>query len=272
MRQFGSVGSGAGQLSGPRGIDLGPGNQLVVADADNHRIARWEHADKDPQSGAAKVVIKVDGTTVNSKEPGCGTKNCQVSGSWTLDADDYAGGAHKVEVTATDAVGVTQTKAIDIETHGDHTDPAIALSGTMTQQASIGTTRPNYKLKAVATDSGPTEELKSGVASTVIKFDGTTVDSSSPGCPAGGCSITREWTLNSASKSVGPHTVEVKATDAAGRLSTKTLTINIQPDTTAPEVSYPGAFYSAPSGWLEQKKSATPPSPRTPATASPRSN
>ncbi len=254
LRQMGSVGAGLGQLSAPRGVDVGPGNQLVIADADNHRVARWAHADQDPQSGTAKVEVKVDGTTVNTKAPGCASKNCQVSGSWTLDADDYSGGAHKLEVVATDVVGISRTKAINIETHGDHTAPSIALSGTMTQQASIGTTRPNYKLKAVATDPGPTEELKSGVISTVIKVDGTTVDSTSPGCPAGGCSITREWTLDSATKAVGPHAVEVKATDAAGRVSTKTLTINIARDTTAPEVAYTGAFYSAPSGWLEQKK------------------
>ena len=94
-------------------------------------------------------------------------------------------------MTATDAVGIAQTKTIDIETHGDHTDPTLALSGTMTQQASLGTTRPNYKLTAGATDPGPAEERKSGVASTTIKVDGVVVDSAAPGCPAGACSITR---------------------------------------------------------------------------------
>lgn len=254
LRKFGSAGSGNSQFSEAGGLSFGPDNMLAVADAGNKRITRWSHADQDPQSGAAKVEVKVDGTTVNTKAPGCTTKNCQVTGSWTLDADDYAGGTHKVEVVATDAVGISGTKTINIETHGDNTAPAIALSGTMTQQASIGTARPNYKLKAVATDPGPEAELKSGVASTVIKVDGTTVDSSSPGCPAGGCSTTREWTLNSESYSVGSHTVEVKATDAVGRVSTKTLTIDIARDTTPPNVSYTGPFYSAPSGWLEQKQ------------------
>jgi len=254
LRQYGSGGSASSQFSEAGGLSFAPDNTLLIADAGNRRIARWSHADQDPQSGASKVVVTVDGATVHSKEPGCPTKNCSVSGNWTLDADDFVGGAHKLEVTATDAAGIPQAKTIDIETHGDHTDPAIALSGTMTQQASIGTTRPNYKLKAVSTDIGPDAELKSGVANTVIKVDGTVVDSSSPGCPAGGCSITREWTLNSESYSVGSHTVEVRATDAAGRLTTKTLTINIARDTTAPEVSYMGAFYSAPSGWLEQKQ------------------
>jgi len=256
LRKFGAGTSGSAnnQLFEPGGLSFGPDNTLAVADAGNKRVARWTHGDQDPQSGAAKVVVRVDGVAASTKEPGCATKNCQVSGSWTLDADDYAGGAHKVEVTATDAVGISATKTIDIQTHGDHTDPTIALSGTMTQQASIGTTRPTYKLKAEATDPGPTEELKSGVVMTSISVDGKVVDMSWPGCPAGGCSITREWTLNSSSYPVGSHTVEVKATDAVGRVSTKTLTINIARDTTAPEISYFGPFYSAPSGWLEQKK------------------
>lgn len=254
LRKFGSAGSGSNQFFEPGGLSFGPGNMLAVADAGNKRVTRWSHADQDPQSGVTGVEVKVDGEGLHSKGQSCPEKNCSLSDSWTLDADDFTGGAHKVEVIATDAVGISQTKTIDIETHGDHTDPSIALSGTMTQQASIGTTRPSYKLKAVSTDSGPTGELKSGVASTVIKVDGAVVDSSSPGCPAGGCSITREWTLNSESYSVGSHTVEVKATDAAGRVGTKTLTIDIARDTTAPEVSYTGAFYSAPSGWLEQKQ------------------
>ncbi|HEX6780646.1 MAG TPA: hypothetical protein VF125_01310 [Solirubrobacterales bacterium] len=254
LRQFGTGGSASGQFTEAGGLSFAPDNTLLVADAGNKRIARWSHADQDPQSGVTAVDVKVDGEVLHSKGQSCGTKNCSLSGSWTLDADELAGGAHKVEVVATDAVGISQTKTIDIETHGDHTDPAIALSGTMTQQASIGTTRPTYKLKVVATDTGPAAELKSGVASMVIKVDGTTVDSSSPGCPGGGCAITREWTLNSESYSVGSHTVEVRATDAAGRLATKTLTINIARDTTAPEVTYMGALYSAPSGWLEQKK------------------
>ena len=260
LRKFGTAGGGNNQFFEAGGLSFGPDNSLAVADAGNKRVARWSHADLDRQSGASKVEVKVDGASVHTKAPGCSSgdpyipgKNCSISGSWTLDADDYAGGAHNVEVIATDVVGISSTKTVNIETHGDHTDPAIALSGTMTQQASNGTTRPTYKLKAVSSDSGPAEERKSGVASTVIKVDGVVVDSSSPGCPAGGCSITREWTLNSNSYPVGSHTVEVKATDAVGRSTTKTLTINIARDETAPEFTSLANFYTAPSGWLEQK-------------------
>jgi NHL repeat/6-bladed beta-propeller len=253
LREFGSAGSGNGQFNQPRGIDVGPDNSAVIADSGNKRLTRWSHADQDPQSGAAKVEIKVDGTSVKSVSPGCTTKNCAISGSWTLKADDFAAGQHKVEVIATDAVGISQTKTLDIETHGDFQAPAVSLSHSMTEQATLGTTRPTYALYVEATDPGSAEERKSGVAATTIKVDGKVVDSASPGCPAGGCSINRHWTLDSSSYAVGPHTVEVIATDAAGRSTTKTLEIEIARDTTAPTFELSNAFYTAPEGWLEQK-------------------
>ena len=253
LRQFGTTGSANGQFKEPRALDVGPDGQLFVADSANRRIGRWIHADQDPQSGTAKVEVKVDGSAAKTEAPGCATKNCSIASSWTLDADNYSVGTHKVEVIATDGVGLATTKTLNIETHGDLQAPSVALSGSMTEQASLGTTRPAYTLKAVATDPGSAEERKSGVVSTTIKVDGKTVDSASPGCPAGGCSITREWTLDSNSYSVGSHGVEVKATDDAGRSTTKTLTINIARDTTAPEFNLYNTFYTAPEGWLEQK-------------------
>jgi sugar lactone lactonase YvrE len=254
LRQFASPGTATNQLAEPRGIAVAPGNEVLIADAANHRLARWTHADKDPQSGAAKVEVKVDGSAAKSEAPGCSTKNCQISGSWTLNADNYPAGAHKVEVIATDGVGLTTTKTLNIETHGDYAAPQIALSGTMTEQATLGATRPTYKLRAAATDPGSAEERKSGVASETIKFDGTVVDSSAPGCPAEGCSLTREWTLESSSKAAGSHKVEVIATDVAGHTTTKTLEIKIERDTTAPVLETGSEkFFTAPGGWLEQK-------------------
>jgi DNA-binding beta-propeller fold protein YncE len=254
LRQFGTSGAGSNQFKEPREVVVGPGNIAYVSDAGNHRIARWGHADQDPQSGATKVEMKVDGVTKATNAPGCTSKNCTVNGSWVLKADDYAGGPHKVEVVATDGVALQTTKTLNIQTHGDFQPPSIVLSGNMTQQASQGTTLPSYKLKVSATDSGSAEERKSGVASSVIKVDGIVVDSVAPGCTSGGCSITREWTLNSSSYSVGSHKVEVIATDVAGKSTTKTLTINIARDTTAPTFDFLEWFYSTPSGWLEQKK------------------
>jgi streptogramin lyase len=253
LRQFGTSGTGNAQLFEAVGIAFGPGNSVVIADAGNRRIARWTHADHDPQSGAAKVEIEVDGTTVKTVSPGCSTKNCAITGSWTLKADDYSVGQHKVEVIATDAVGISTTKTLDVETHGDLQAPSVTLSGSMTEQATLGITRPAYTLKVAAIDPGSSEERKSGVASATIKVDGKVVDSSAPGCLSGGCAITREWTLNADSYAVGSHSVQVVATDAAGRSTTKALTINVARDTTPPELNNLAPFYTAPKGWVEQE-------------------
>lgn len=255
LRKFGASGTGSANLSGPRDLAVGPGNIAYIGDTSNSRIARWSHADQNPQSGAAKVEVKVDGTAAKTVAPGCTTKNCTINGSWVLKADEYAAGIHEIKVTATDAVGRATTKVLNIETHGDRTAPTLALSGSMSEQATLGTTRPSYLLKVSATDPAtlPYTERSSGVASTTIKVDGVTVDSFSPGCPSGGCSINREWTLSSNSYSPGAHSVQVQATDATGRTSTKTLAITIERDTTAPQFEELGGFYTAPEGWVEQK-------------------
>lgn len=254
LRQFGVAGAGEGQLALPRGIAMGAGNTIFVSDSNNNRVSKWSHADLDPQSGAASTEVKVDGVQVEKFAPGCATRDCTISREWTLDANKFTAGQHTLEVIATDGVGLSSTSApLKFESHPDKAAPAIALSGTMTEQVTLGTTRPTYVLKASATDPGGAEERKSGVASETIKVDGTVVKSSAPGCPAEGCSLSLEWTLESSKYSVGSHAVEVIATDSAGLTSTKSLTINIANDTTAPVLTATSKFFTAPEGWLEQK-------------------
>lgn len=253
LRQFGSVGSSNSQFSEPRGVAIGAGNAAFIADASNHRVARWSNVDRDPQSGVFSTEVTLDGNLVEPKySPGCAIKNCAISREWLLKADNYSVGLHKLEVTATDGVGLSTTKYLMIETHGDLVAPSISLSGAMTEQATLGTTRPAYLLKVNATDPGSAQERQSGVAATTIKVDGSVVDTTSPGCSAGGCSISREWTLNSNSYLAGTHIVQVTATDGAGRIATKTLAIEIKRDTTAPQITATNNLFTAPEGWVEQ--------------------
>jgi sugar lactone lactonase YvrE len=254
LRKFGTAGSGNSQFKEPREVVVGPGNVAYVSDAGNHRIARWAHADQDPQSGVTKVEVKVDGTAVSSKAPGCTAKNCAVTGSWTFNANNYSSGPHKVDVIATDAVGLVTTKTLNIETRGDLVAPGVALSGSMTEQATVGTTRTTYKLKVSATDTGSAAEWKSGVVATSIKVDGNLVDSYSAACATEGCAVTREWTMQSSEYAVGSHKVQVTATDGAGRVTTKELSITINRDVTPPKITTgTEAFFTQPQNWLVQK-------------------
>jgi RHS repeat-associated protein len=110
----------------------------------------------------------------------------------------------------------------------DQTPPELTLSGSMTEQGTLGTKWPTYELKVEASDGSP-KSPQSGVAKTVIEVDGKVVDEAAPGCATENCSISREWTLESSKYSTGQHTVEVTATDAVGLTTTKKLTIELQP-------------------------------------------
>src|ERR1044072_1068799 len=134
----------------------------------------------------------------------------------------------------------------------DHTAPSISLTGSMISQY-LYPRRPSYTLKVKGTD-GTEASPQSGVSKVDIAVDGTTVDSTAPGCPTQNCSVTREWTLNSADYSSGKHVVRVTTTDGAGLVTEKTLDLDIQRDTTAPTISSTtGGLENAPSGWVEQK-------------------
>lgn len=253
VRQFGTLGSGNAQFFEAVGLAVGPQNQLYVADAGNKRIARWNNADVNIQSGVAKTEIKVDNVLKDTYSPGCAAgKNCSATREWTLNADDYAVGIHTVKVIATDAAGVPSEKTLMVETHGDRTAPTNVLTGTITQQATLGQTRPAYTAKLEATDPGPADQRKSGVASIEFKVDGVKVDSISPGCPNEGCSLTREWTLNSNNYPPGWHWFEAISTDAAGKQKVSFREFNIKRDEAAPEFQNLASFYTAPGGWLDQ--------------------
>jgi hypothetical protein len=205
-----------------------------------------------PQSGAAAIEIKVDGTKAFSQAPGCATRNCELSGEWTLEASKYANGEHTLEVIAKDGVGLASEprKQKFTITH-DESVPQLTFSGTATEQASLGMTLPRYSFTLKATD--PAGTFHSGVASETIKIDGKTIDSYGPGCgAAGSCSIERGLTLAASGYTVGQHSLEATATDAAGNKATKTLSFRVDPDTTAPQITLSNALAEAPEGWVEQ--------------------
>lgn len=110
-----------------------------------------------PQSGVAKAEVKLDGKAVAMEgkqaeewAPKCTTQNCSLAAEWTLSTAGLADGKHTVEVVATDAVGISTTKTLTIETHAAAA-PTLALSGSITEQATLGTSRPRYILKAKST-------------------------------------------------------------------------------------------------------------------------
>jgi hypothetical protein len=164
-------------------------------------------------------------------------------------------GTNNLTLKALDPVGNTSTAAT-VQVKVDRVAPSVTVGGTVTQQSTLGTTLPEYRLKVEAAD-GTTEKAESGVAAVEVKLDGkvASIDPSwSPGCTTKSCSLSKELLLSNASLTVGPHELEVVAIDGAGNRSTaKKVKFTIERDTTKPQLTQSGPLAEAPEGWIEQK-------------------
>jgi sugar lactone lactonase YvrE len=254
LGQFGSKGTGAGQFtfSNPTGLTTNGAGSLWVVDSGGSRIERW-NAPQGTRSGVRNVVVKMDGKVVQQPNVKCPEGGCPLTGEWTLHSGEYSAGAHTVEVTATDGVGLPKTESLNITLNPPA--PSLALSGTMTEQASLGTKRPQYilKLNAAAEEGTGIAQPGRSTVATEITIDGKRVDSGEASCSTESCPITREWTLKSGEFSAGSHTVVAKATDRYGYWTSKTRTFEIQPDVTKPTLQVGGELANAPEGWVEQE-------------------
>jgi NHL repeat len=225
LRQFGTAGAGSNQFTEVRGIAaINSSNEALVADAGNHRVQRWSHVDLDKQSGAVSMEVKVDGQIVEPKyAPGCSTENCAISKAWTLKAIDYASGQHNVQVTATDGVGLSTTKALTITTAKDTAGPQLTANSSFFMAPEGWLNQETYSYSASASDA------TYGVTSLALKIDGKVITSKTQGCSSGGCGATIPGSIDMATYEGGAHSAELIATDAGGNTTKKAWTINVDP-------------------------------------------
>jgi sugar lactone lactonase YvrE len=225
LRQFGTMGSGSGQFSDPRGVTFGANNTAFVADASNHRVARWTHTDQDPESGIAKVQIKVDGQVkATPYNQVCETRNCSYSNEWTYKSSEYTTGQHKVEVVAEDGVKLTTLKSMTISSVKDTVPPQLTTSGAFFEAPAGWVEQKGYSASATAKDPNGF-----GVTSLVFKIDGKELKGTSQSCPNGACEAALTGSISMAPYKGGAHTAEVIAIDGAGLVTKKAWTINVNP-------------------------------------------
>ena len=204
------------------------GSGVWVKSADE---ARLEANATDPGIGIYKRSLLStndpgwSGKIADGPAAGCQGVQCKESYSIPASVGDLPEGSNTVEAKVENATGASATATAQVKV--DNTPPTLTLSGSMTEQGTLGTKWPTYELEVNARD-GSSKHPQSGVAKTVIKVDGKVVDEAAPGCTTENCSISRNWTLESSKYSAGHHTVEVTATDAVGNTTTKTLTIEVQ--------------------------------------------
>jgi len=194
----------------------------------------------------------------------------------TYDPSVLPTGIDDLYVVAEDPVGNKSSAGL-FEARVDHIAPTVALTGSLTEQDSVGTRRASYILKANASD-GNAERPQSGVAKAEVKLDGKVVamegkqaEEWSPKCSTQNCPLAAEWTLSTAGLAEGKHTVEVIATDATGNAASKTVAIEVH-SAAAPTLSLSGSITeqaalgtSRPRYILKAKSTATSAGAETPA-------
>ncbi len=152
-------------------------------------------------------------------------------------------GINTLSVTAYDAVLRKSTTTNGMTVRIDHAAPTITLSGTLTEQATLGTERPTYTIRADAKDGVPgsekPEDARAGVTSIVFKNDGQVVEEYKPGCSTQSCSAFQELEVPASEQLAGSHALAVTATDALGHVATKQLTYTTG-DKQAPALSTTG--------------------------------
>lgn len=175
LGQFGAKGTGAGQFtfSGAAGLTTNFLGEIWVTDSGDNRIEEW-NPPKATRSGVRKVLVKMDGKVVQEPAVTCPQGGCPLTGEWVFHSGEYGAGAHTVEVIATDGVELAKPEKLNITLNPPA--PSVSLSGTLTEQASLGTALPRYTLKLAASaeeGSGVSEAGRSTVA-TQITIDGKT--------------------------------------------------------------------------------------------------
>jgi sugar lactone lactonase YvrE len=159
-------------------------------------------------------------------------------------------GIDTLNVTAYDAVLRKSTMTSEMTIRVDHAPPTLKLSGTITEQATLGTERPTYTVRVDAEDgewrddkkpaiNDPTKD-RSGVAKISEWVDGKQVNEYAPGCPTQNCSMFDEGLIETAAYSPGQHTLVVKAWDNLGHVAESSPLSFTLGDSQAPTVNVTG--------------------------------
>lgn len=153
-------------------------------------------------------------------------------------------GIRKLTIKAYDATTKPSTTS-NVETvRVDHSAPTITLSGTVTEQAKLGTELETYTLAADAADGvpgGTDDQARSGVVKLAFEENGKYVQTPyEKSCGTQSCKLIQELEVPAYEMSPGSHTVTVKAWDALGHEAKKAITFTTTGDKHAPKLNLSG--------------------------------
>jgi hypothetical protein len=148
----------------------------------------------------------------------------------TVGAQPMPEGINRVNLAVADPTWKVSQTGWDVKI--DRSGPALSLSGELYDRRDTTLPAGSYALTMSAQDgnpSGPDSAKRSGVKSVEVFLDGERVDGADQPCPAGSCSLSRTYSLDTADQYGGERRVRVLATDQAGNTSQQEFNVTIPP-------------------------------------------
>lgn len=144
-------------------------------------------------------------------------------------------GRNKVTVSGVDPVGWETEEAYDAEwdVRIDRSGPTLELSGSLADAPDYQLTGQSYDLNVTAREGSLDDRSleRSGVEDIKLFLDGATApvaEGTWPDCPEGSCRRDLDYTLDASALAPGKHTLEIRATDQVGNLTTRKLSLTLQ--------------------------------------------
>ena len=180
----------------------------------------------DDKTGIAKFSIAARGFAWDGAKSAtdCPTPRCSTSSVLVSPIGNLPDGASSIYASATDAAGNQATSADDgtWQVKIDRTAPTEGVSGGLVDAAGEIFTGTTYDLAVDATDA------MSGVASVEVSVDGSRVaQGAQTQNPADGHGLSYDWEFDPAQYTVGAHTVDIRAVDAAGNTVDQTMAVTV---------------------------------------------
>jgi hypothetical protein len=195
-------------------------------------------------SGAALTNLKFWGNGAVFATVPCSTTSCLGDVWWVT--GPLAPAAYQVQVVATDSAGKSATSA-PVTIYKDATAPMVpsgAGGGTPPPALTASITSPPDAATVSGTSSGVSLAVSNAQAPTqlVLKLDNTTplYNQSVSGTAA-------STTWNTTTTANGPHTLDLTATDAAGRTATASVSITVSNGTSPGDTTPPTVTITKPS-------------------------